>query len=288
MNKCTRLFSLLMAAVMAMTLAACSQKPESSAPEEDEPQSSASEYPFYNPLTEPEGITNDTPIEPDTNIVDKIKEYQEKNAEAVAWFRIPDTTIDDVVFQDPTGNKKYERLDNDGKFNLSGCYFADYRNTVKNRASLGKNTIIYGHNLNDDDEQGERFARLLKYDNIEYATEHPYLYLTTPEDEMVFKVFAVFYLSDWRNFDYIRTNFTSNAQFNQLVNEAKSRSLFNFDVSVTGSDKILTLSTCTYKYGGFNNRAQRFVVMGRLLHATEKDTDPVTAVANPSPKDVYS
>ena len=282
MNKSKRIFRIAVLLALVASLSACGDKPEP-IPPQDLPAASDS-YPFYNPLTEPENIEdNNTPTPPDETTVEKIKEYAAQNAETIAWLTIPNTKIDDIVFKDPKGNEKYMRLDNSGKWAMEGCYFADYRVGIKNRATLGKNTIIYGHNLNDNTDSGLRFAQLLNYTNLEYAKANPYIYLTTGEDEMVFKVFATFY-TNWRKFDYIKTDFKSTAEFTELAAEAKKSSLHNFDVNVTGGDKIITLSTCTYKYGGVSNKNQRFVVMGRLLHTDEDATDPVTAVTNPSPK----
>ncbi|MEG0272147.1 MAG: class B sortase [Hydrogenoanaerobacterium sp.] len=263
-------------------LAACGKKQETASSQSEVPLV-VSDYPFYNPLTEPSNIADDnTPTPPDEEIVTKIAEYEEKNPETIAWLKIPGTKIDDIVFKDPKGNNKYMRLDNNGKWAMEGCYFADYRVNIKDRATLGKNTIIYGHNLNDNTESGLRFSQLINYVNLDYAKAHPYVYVTTPEDEMVFKVFATFY-ANWREFDYIKTDFKTPAEFTDLVAEARKRSLANFDVDVTGGDKIVTLSTCTYKFGGVKNKNQRFVVMARLLHTTESVTDAVTAVANPAP-----
>lgn len=273
-----RLLCLILAVVLVLSFTACSKKPVEP---EAEPGITDS-YPFYNPLTEPSTIADAaTPVEPDKAVVDKIKEHATKNKDTVGWLRIPGTTIDDVVLQS-TDNKYYMRRDNMGKYAFEGCYFADYRNTVKNRSTLGKNTIVYGHNLNDDKKDGVRFAQLMKYTDLDFAAESPYLYLSTAEDDMVFKVFAAFY-SDV-SFDYIKTKFDDATSFTTLVNEAKLRSEHTFDVSVSATDKILTLSTCTYKFGGTANKDQRFVVMGRLLRTGEKDTDPVTVVKNPSPK----
>ncbi|RPF43421.1 sortase B [Hydrogenoanaerobacterium saccharovorans] len=279
MNKRTRILCLVFAAVMLLSFASCSKKTDASS----QGETPVSTYTFYNPLTEPAYIANDnTPVEPDKTKVEKINEYKAKNKETVGWLTIPGTLIDDIVFQDPNGNEKYMRLDNNGKWALEGCFFADYRIATQNRASLGKNTIIYGHNLNDDKKNGVRFAQLMNYTDLEYAKAHPYIHFTTAEDEMVFKVFAAFYTET--AFDYIKTKFNDVTQFTDLVKEARTRSEHNFDVNVTASDKIITLSTCTYKFGGVSNKQQRFVVMGRLLHTGEKDTDPVNAVKNPSPK----
>ena len=64
------------------------------------------------------------------------------------------------------------------------------------------------------------------------------------------------------NFYYIDEN---PADLTDLTDEAKSRSIFDFDVDVTSSDKILTLSTCTRVYGKRSD--QRFVIMAKLMPA---------------------
>ena len=62
--------------------------------------------------------------------------------------------------------------------------------------------------------------------------------------------------------------------------EARSRSEHIYDVEVTSSDKILTLSTCTRRFPALGKN-QKFVVMAKLI-----DSAPVEAevTANPSPK----
>lgn len=69
-----------------------------------------------------------------------------------------------------------------------------------------------------------------------------------------------------------------------LVAEAKAGSLFAYPSTPVEGDKLLTLSTCTYKFGGEANKDQRFVVFGRLLTARDDMPDTITLAENPSPK----
>ena len=48
-----------------------------------------------------------------------------------------------------------------------------------------------------------------------------------------------------------------------IISTAKSSSLHDFGVSVSTSDKIISLSTCTRMKG--NTNQYRFVVMGKLV-----------------------
>lgn len=61
-------------------------------------------------------------------------------------------------------------------------------------------------------------------------------------------------------------------QIDTLVSEGKARSEFLYDVEVDpNNDKILTLSTCTAKYGYVGGEARgRFVVMARLVDADQE------------------
>ena len=69
-----------------------------------------------------------------------------------------------------------------------------------------------------------------------------------------------------------------------IITEAKQRSEYVYDVDVTGEDKILTLSTCSYKYDKRND--VRFVVMAKLLDEGEALQKTVQLKENTSKKTV--
>ena len=274
----------------ALLLSACGGKPaESSASEAMAPVTiEVSSYPFFNPLQEPARIDDmPPPIKPEAQLLAKMSQLSAQNADAKGWLVVPGTTINDAVLQGKN-NSRYLRADNFGNYSFAGCYFMDYRNTLTDRTQLNQNSIIYGHNLGNpqnmkDDPNGDMFAQLLRYTDVQFARNYPYFQVNTPTDKMVFKIYAVFYTDT--NFYYIQPDFKSSEEFMALVNDARLRSEHNFDVDVGPADRIMTLSTCTYKYGsGYVNDRQRFVVMGRLLRVNEMDTDPVTVEKNPSPK----
>ena len=94
------------------------------------------------------------PSEPEKETLDKIAAAQAQNSDVVGWLTIPNTTIDAEVLQKVGDNVYYERRDITQKYNWYGCYYADGGNTFGTRNDLTKNTIIYGHNMND----GSMFA----------------------------------------------------------------------------------------------------------------------------------
>ncbi len=117
------------------------------------------------------------------------------------------------------------------------------------------------------------FAQLAAFHYLDVAQKTPFIYFSTTSKDYVWQVFAAFYTeATWTDYIYA---YPSN--FANVIKEAKARSLHNYNVSVTTSDKILTLSTCTRIYGNHNN--QRFVVMAKLVPAGTAST---TITANPN------
>lgn len=273
----------LMALSLCLSMTACGG---------DEPESTTGQVPV-NPL---EAINfneyhpeSSTVVEPEESMLQKMVDAYNQNSDTVGWLKIDNTTIDDVVVQSTANNNYYLRLNAYTKaYDWYGCYYADCANTIGARSSLDKNTIIYGHSMSDNpdrfgDPDRDRFSQLKKYLDVEFAKENPYIHFTTPDDDMVFQIFSVMYCdSSW---NYIEPN-PGTQEFTDLINEAKMRSQINFDVQVSSTDKILTLSTCTYIYG-MDNTTQRFVVMAKLLPAGTELQESVEATVNPNPKAPY-
>ncbi|MDY4192396.1 MAG: class B sortase [Oscillospiraceae bacterium] len=263
---------LVLALAAAFSLAACSKEPAEPAPSEPGIPG------FINTLTAPEYQSNSTPVEPAPELAEKLKDAVAQNTDVVGWLNIPNTTIDEPVVQ-TNNNTDYFRRDWLGNYQFSGCYWVDYECNVGARTDLMQNTIIYGHNLNDDKKDGVKFAQLMNFADLEFAKNNPYIYFSTPTDDMTWQVFAAFYTDTKLN--YIKPTM-SVTDYNSLLTEAKLRSEHNYDVNVTVNDKILTLSTCTYKYGARTD--QRFVIMAKLLPAGAKTEATVNVTSNPNPK----
>ena len=215
------------------------------------------------------------------DMVTKLATFAQNNEDTVGWLNVPGTTIDEVVVQAPD-NDYYLRRNNMKQSDFNGCYYADYRTKLGARKDLSKNVVIYGHSM-DDNPDGARFSQLKKYLDIEYCKQNPYLYFSTPETDMVWQIFAVYYTDI--NFYYIEPN-PDTATFTNMISEMKQRSQFIFDVDVTAADTILTLSPCTYKETT-NRSNYRYVVQAKLLPADATLTTPVKVEVNPSPKSPF-
>ena len=96
----------------------------------------------------------------------------------------------------------------------------------------------------------------------------PYIYFTTPAETHIFEIFAVVYCeSETTPVPYHYAEY-SDEQFDVLIADMKARSQYTYDVDVTPEDRIITLSTCSYKYGTYSqNPNQRYIVLGlSLIH----------------------
>ena len=179
---------------------------------------------------------------------------RETGPDIIGWLTLPDTGINYPVTQ-TDDNEYYLRHLYDGTYNKTGCLFADYENQAD---FSDRNAIIYGHNMRD----GSMFAALNEYDGQSYYDEHPQMYLVTPDGGYIMEIFTAFAAkpaesgsdtSPWR------LTWKDDGAYTTWLSAMAERSVVETDVTVTSSDKVLTLSTCTP--GG----ASRFIVMGKLV-----------------------
>ena len=177
---------------------------------------------------------------------------KEKNNDTVAYLKVNNTNIDYVVVRG-NDNNYYLKHNFNKSTNRSGWIFMDYHNKFD---GTDKNIVIYGHNTRD----GSMFGTLRRVITKEWYTnkDNYIISLTSPTETFYYQVFSTYRINveDY----YINTIFKNNSEFNKFVNVLKKRSVYNYNVEVTGDDSILTLSTCT------GNGTKRMV-----LHAKKID-----------------
>ena len=183
---------------------------------------------------------------------------RENGPDIIGWLSLPDTAINYPVTQ-TDNNEYYLHHLYDGTYNKVGCLFADYENQAD---FSDRNTIIYGHNMRD----GSMFAALNEYGEQGYYDGHPQMYLVTPGGGYTMEIFTTFVAepgesgsdtSPWR------LSWKDDGAYTTWLSEMAGRSVIETDVTVTSSDKVLTLSTCTP--GG----KSRFIVMGKLASVND-------------------
>lgn len=179
----------------------------------------------------------------DSNDESKEKSYKvdfEKlkatNSDTVAWVKVNGTDVEYpiVKYKD---NDFYLSHSFDKTSNGAGWIFADYRNKID---GTDKNIIVYGHNRRD----GSMFATLKSILNKSWYEneENRKVIFITEQGQFEYQVFAV-YQVEKENYD-TTINFNSDKQFMTYIENAKKRSVYDFNVDVSSQDKILTLSTC--------------------------------------------
>ena len=216
----------------------------------------------------------------------QIADFRTKNPDAVGWLYIPDTTINEIVVQDEGGNEAYHRANALGEYDFNGCLYADFESRMAGSVEqISPNIVIYGHSMTDEPDSAKdekKFTQLKKLLDKDFAEKHPYIYFSSETQDYVYEVFSAMYANS-DDFYYIDCNLTDTTM-DDLVSTAKEGSIFNYPNKPEGGDKIITLSTCTYKFGDASNQKQRFVVFGRLLTAEDEMPNSITLTENPAPK----
>ncbi len=161
---------------------------------------------------------------------------RENGPDIIGWLSLPDTAINYPVTQ-TDNNEYYLHHLYDGTYNKVGCLFADYENQAD---FSDRNTIIYGHNMRD----GSMFAALNEYGEQGYYDGHPQMYLVTPGGGYTMEIFTTFVAepgesgsdtSPWR------LSWKDDGAYTTWLSEMAGRSVIEADVTVTSSDKVLTL-----------------------------------------------
>lgn len=188
----------------------------------------------------------------------------ENNTDICAWLYIPDSNVNYPVLQKKDSENPYDdyylQHTADGQSGLpasiyiepcNNCDFTDY------------NTVVYGHHM----KNGTMFGSLHEYLDEGYMKEHQYIYVITPDKECVYRVFAAIEYDDrhiLQSFSFTEP-YGREAYLDSLKKNAGKNDYFRDDLSVTDSDKLLTLSTCIK-----NESEKRLLVEAVLVNESEK------------------
>lgn len=186
-------------------------------------------------------IVNDALIENITNYDNNI----------IGWLKVNNTNIDYPVTQ-YSDNSYYLNHDLNGNISLSGWIFQDYRS---NSALTSKNTIIYGHARISDGTMFGSLYNILK-GNWYLNKDNQIITYKTNDKINYYQVFSTYIIP--KETYYLKTIFNNDNTYLNYLNTIKSRSYYNYNITLTSKDLILTLTTC-YK----DNK--RLVLHAKLL-----------------------
>lgn len=183
------------------------------------------------------------------------------NNETIGWINVSNTNINYPFVQ--AGNNDYYLTHSFNRsYNSAGWVFADFRNKVD---GTDRNLIIYAHGRYD----GAMFGTLRTALTNGWLKNPDNFTIRTVNDTetALWQVFSVYHIPTTT--DYIQTAFNSDDEFGRFVDMLKNRSAHDFQTTVTGKDKILTLSTCY-------NKEERVVVHAKLIKRAPRE------IANPT------
>jgi len=295
-----KIFSVLLIGLMMVTfLSACSDEPSESSSSQVESAPESSSPPEPGGSREPGSVNYD-------DMMAKLAEVQKVNDKAAAWLTIPNTNMDMPIIYDPDNDNDYwvdktlegetvNPIQGNGVFLETVTYLHSRVVLNADLENSSENFTIFGHNWDNiyeplvigNDPKYEMFAQLPSYTDYDFLKENPYVYFSTPDQEMVWVVFSVMYTEEYWTLsglevEYFEPNPTP-AQKNVMISEMLQRSEYVMGVDVNADDKLLCLSTCTRVYDGVG-AVQRYVVVARLLREGESDKTPISVSDNIDPK----
>lgn len=178
------------------------------------------------------------------------------NPDIVSYIQVLGTDINYSVVKG-VDNEYYLFHNFYKEYDLAGWPFADYENKMN---GTDKNIIIYAHNM----KNGTMFATLKNVFSEEWQKNKDNRYITyiTEDEKATYEIYSIYKVE---NEDYYRkVNFDDN-EFLRFIEVTKERSLYNFGVDLSLSDKILTLSTCDT-----NNKYRVVVHAKKIVNKEEK------------------
>jgi len=184
------------------------------------------------------------------------KLYQE-NQDIIGWLSIEGTKVDYPIMYTPNNPEYYIHKNFVKEYEKRGLPFLDGNTEIKD----SKNYIIYGHNMGD----GTGFKDILKYENEDFYKEHPRIRFDTlyelGEYEVVAAFYSKIYYDDEDVFKYYKyINILDDTSFDEYQKNIKALSLYDTNITLRQSDKLITLSTCSYHI-----KEGRFVVVAKKI-----------------------
>ena len=160
------------------------------------------------------------------------------NDDVRGWLTIDNSHIDYPVVQG-SDDMEYVNKDIYGRFSLSGAIFLGYRNAPD--FSDGYN-LLYGHHV----DGGAMFADVIEFQKADFFEKHRTGRLMTFGGNFRVDVFAVAALDAYDAYVYRDpSDYDDPADMQSLIDYLRTNSVQYRDIGVTGSDKVMALSTCT-------------------------------------------
>ena len=197
-----------------------------------------------------ENLKDITKLQKSNNEIN-FEKLKSQNSDTVFYLKVNNTNISYPVVKYSDNNYYLNHSFYKSK-NSAGWLFADYKNKLDD---TDKNIVVYGHNRRD----GSMFGTLKNILNKEWYdnTDNMDIVYMDIRGKHIYKIFSIYKIE---NEDYyITTQFNNDSEYKKFLTTIKSRSIKDFNVEISETDSILTLSTCD------NNNKYRVVLHAKRI-----------------------
>lgn len=196
----------------------------------------------------------------------QFRNLYDMNMNVAGWLHINDTVIDYPVMLHSDGFYETHNFADELSY-----YGQPYVNADDYTALMREERvrIVYGNNTED----GQMFSALLSYRRPAFLNQHSTIAFHTVFDTATYEIFAVVVADGDEDavWQYDRTVFADDAEYERYIAAIRARSLFDSDVSVTTEDHLLLLSTDAHKEYGHADA--HLVIAARRIDAVS-ETSP--------------
>ena len=166
-------------------------------------------------------------------------EYLERiNQDYCGWLYVDGTVINYPVVQ-CEDNEYYLDHTFYRKENANGCLFIDYRN---NRDGDNYNMLIYGHAM----KTGAMFGTLSRYAWPDFYEKNKNIIYVTDEGAYLITIFSAYTVDT--DSDAWRISFSGDDDYAEWLSSIKAASEVKNPIRPTINDRIVTLTTCSFKF----------------------------------------
>lgn len=161
----------------------------------------------------------------------------------IGWISIPGTSIDYPVMYYENDNSYYLTHDYQNRYDSYGSVFLDGSQWVG-----AKNMTLFGHNINS--YYHSMFKEILNFENQSFLDSHPIVNFDIGSGSDEWEVIGCLIVNvDEASYSYNRCEFADDDDFIGFANHLLENCTAKKEgVEISGSDQLLTLSTCSYHY----------------------------------------
>ncbi len=179
----------------------------------------------------------------------------ERNPDIYAWIEVPGTQVDYPVVQSADDNNWYLTHTIDGEEATAAAIYTENYNSTD---FTDPHTAVNGHNM----KNGSMFGSLHEYEDLAFFDENREILIYLPDRTLHYRIFAA-YVSDNRHlmlsYDWAEEG-VLDAYLEEVFSIRDMSAHIDTEMTVTGADRILTLSTCNH---GIDT--QRYLVQAVLV-----------------------